>query len=278
MRPTRHGRPAWPATLVFFLALLLASFSVAGAQAQQDQPPDIDEYSDQGFYQSYIFGRPDNPGETWLLAYGGRLYNMWWAVLFNDPPEETHPAYPASGRQSGAMTWHRVACHGWDYRGRDGAYATGPHATGIKGIDGMAGADPAAIAEIIRDDQHGYMPHMIPDRALAALSLFVSNGVVSMAPHVDPVTRRVRGIPDRGRRIYQNVCAICHDFDGLAWITGEEEGLNSLAASTLANPWRALHKIMNGQTYADMPALRVFGLETVRDVLSYAQTLPRKQQ
>ncbi len=119
---------------------------------------------------------------------------------------------------------------------------------------------------------------MISDRALAALSLFVSNGVVSMAPHVDPVTRRVRGNPERGRRIYQNVCAICHDFDGLAWITGEEEGLNSLAASTLANPWRALHKIMNGQTYADMPALRVFGLETVRDVLSYAQTLPREQQ
>ncbi len=35
---------------------------------------------------------------------------------------------------------------------------------------------------------------------------------------------------------------------------------------------------MNGQTYADMPALSVFGPETVRDALSYAQSLPREQQ
>ena len=32
---------------------------------------------------------------------------------------------------------------------------------------------------------------------------------------------------------------------------------------------------MNGQTYADMPAMRAFDLQTALDVLSYAQTLPR---
>jgi len=31
---------------------------------------------------------------------------------------------------------------------------------------------------------------------------------------------------------------------------------------------------MNGQTYADMPAMRAFGLQTVLDVLAYAQSLP----
>ena len=82
----------------------------------------------------------------------------------------------------------------------------------------------------------------------------------------------------RGRQIYQNVCAISQDFNGLARITGDVEGLNSLAASTQVNPRRAPHKIMNGQTYADMPALSVFGPETVRDALSYAQSLPREQQ
>ncbi len=53
MRPTRSGQPVWPAMLVPILALqLLASFWVAGAQAQQDQVPDIDAYSDQGFHRS----------------------------------------------------------------------------------------------------------------------------------------------------------------------------------------------------------------------------------
>jgi len=117
---------------------------------------------------------------------------------------------------------------------------------------------------------------MIPDQALQALALFVSKGVFSMAPHVDPETGKLRGNVERGKRIYQNVCAICHDFDGLAWITGEDESLQSLSASASANPWRALHKVMNGQTYADMPAMRVFGMEVVRDVLAYSQTLPQE--
>ena len=247
---------------------------IAEAVAQQEQNPQ--EYEDKGFYQSYIFGRPDAPSEEWLLAYGGRLYDMWWGVLFQDPPDVTHPAYPESGQQSGAATWRCVECHGWDYRGKDGAFATGRHATGIPGVDAMAGANPARIAAIVRDDTHGYSPDMIPDGALQALALFVSKGVFSMAPHVEPETRKLRGNPERGKVIYQNVCAICHDFDGLAWITGEDESLQSLSASASANPWRALHKVLNGQTYADMPAMRVFGMEAVRDVLSYAQTLPRE--
>jgi thiosulfate dehydrogenase len=270
-RPVTFCRSA---ALISILALpFLAFFAVRGAVAQEQ---DIDEYSNKGFYQSYIFGRPDSPSESWMLAYGGRLYDMWWGVLFQEPPETTHPAYPESGQQSGAMTWRCVECHGWDYRGKDGAYAAGPHATGIKGVDGMAGAEPAAIAKIIRGPAHGYTPEMVPDEALAALALFVSKGVFSMAPFIDTDSRAVRGDRERGRHVYQNVCAICHDFDGLAWIAGEEEGLNSLAATSQANPWRAMHKIMNGQTYADMPALRVFGPEVVRDVLSYTQTLPHE--
>ena len=83
----------------------------------------------------------------------------------------------------------------------------------------------------------------------------------------------MRGDAERGQRIYQNVCAICHDFDGQAWITGEEDGLSNLGQITVNAPWRALHKVMNGQTYADMPAMRVFGLAAVIDILSYVQTL-----
>jgi hypothetical protein len=50
--------------------------------------------------------------------------------------------------------------------------------------------------------------------------------------------------------------------------------LTTLGAIASRDPWRGLHKVMNGQTYADMPAMRAFGLETVLDVLAYAQSLP----
>jgi len=247
----------------------------ADVLAQQAGPEiDATDYSDKGFYQSYVFGMPDDPSEAWQLAYGGRLYDTWWAVLFQDPPEETHPSYPKQGRQSGASTWRCVECHGWDYRGAAGRYGKGPHYTGIKGIAGMAGADPQRIAAVLRDDTHRFSPGLLPDKAVAALALFVSRGQIDPATVIEPETGLVRGNVENGKQIFQNVCAICHDFDGQAWITGDEDELTTLGAIATANPWRGLHKIMNGQTYADMPAMRAFGVDVVRDVLSYIQTLP----
>jgi len=268
----RSGHAARMRLMLAVLALCLP----AGPVSAQETAPIVDarDYSEQGFYQSYVFGTPDDPSEAWLLAYGGRLYDAWWAVLFRDPPETTHPAYPAQGKQSGAATWRCVECHGWDYKGAAGRYGQGPHFTGIKGIDGMAGADPERIATILRDETHRFSPELLPDKAVRALALFVSRGQLDPAKVIEPETGLVRGNVANGKQIYQNVCAICHDFDGKAWITGDEDQLTTLGAIATANPWRGLHKIMNGQTYADMPAMRAFGVDVVRDVLSYIQTLP----
>lgn len=262
----------WAVALVLGLALWAPATGAVAQQAESEI--DTADYSDQGFYQSYVFGAPDDPSEAWQLAYGGRLYDAWWAVLFRDPPEESHPAYPREGLLSGSATWRCVECHGWDYRGAEGRYGEGPHYTGIKGIDGMAGADPERIAAILRNDTHRYSPELLPDKAVAALALFVSRGQIDTATVIEPQTGLVQGDVENGKQIFQNVCAICHDFDGQAWITGDEDQLTTLGAIATANPWRGLHKIMNGQTYADMPALRAFGPEVVRDVLSYIQTLP----
>ena len=60
--------------------------------------------------------------------------------------------------------------------------------------------------------------------------------------------------------------AIVPTVKGRAWITGEDDGLNNLGAIASSDPWRALHKMANGQTYADMPALRGLGERRVRGV------------
>lgn len=266
MHPDGPSRSRWWATIVgAALAVVLWPQSGAGQ-----------DYQDRGFYQSYTFSAPTDPTEEWLLAYGGRLYDMWWAVLFTEPPSGDHPAYPQSAGASGAETWRCVTCHGWDYEGRNGSLSAGPLVTGIKGIDGMAGADPDAIAAIIRDDTHGFSETLIPERALRALALFVSKGQIDSGRLIDRPTRSVKGDAGRGRKVFQNVCAICHDYDGRAWITGDADGNDTLGGITTANPWRGLHKVMNGQTYADMPAMRAFDLEVVLDVLAYVQTLPRQ--
>ena len=261
-------RPIYPAMVALGLVCLIVPAAVAQS------------YQDKGFYQSYVFGTPDDPSEAWLLAYGGRLYDMWWAVLFADPPQKTHPAYPKDGKQSGPSTWRCVECHGWDYRGRDGSFATGPHRTGIKGINGMAGAAPERIEKILRGPTHGFTAELIPDKALSALALFVSKGQVDTEAMIDRATGRVLGDAQRGKKVFQNVCAICHDYDGMAWITGDDgdEGLQTLGAIANSDPWRGLHKVMNGQTYADMPAMRAFEQQTVLDILAYAQSLPQQRQ
>lgn len=263
------GRARLACALAGLGALALAT--IAPLQAQQSPTP---ENLDQGFYQSYLFGAPADPSEEWVLAYGGRLYDLWWIVLLSEPPERKHPAYPESGTAQGADTWRCVACHGWDYRGAAGAFGAGPHYTGIKGIEAMAGADPASIAALLRKPPHGFDAAMIPDEALHALALFVSRGQGKPGQQIDAGTGRFQGNPAKGKPVFQNICAICHDFDGRAWITGEDDGLNNLGAIATADPWRALHKVLNGQTYADMPALRALHRQTVLDVLSYLQTLP----
>ncbi len=257
---------------------LLSFLGIALAGVALPAPTIAQNYQDKGFYQSYVFGSPDDPSEEWLLAYGGRLYDMWWAVLFADPPQKTHPAYPKAGAKSGPETWRCVECHGWDYRGRDGSFGAGPHFTGIKGVASMAGKEPALIAKILRDPLHGYTRDLIPDNAMAALAKFVSKGQVDTHSTIDRATGKIAGDATRGKKVFQNVCAICHDYDGMAWITSDDDGLQTLGAIANADPWRGLHKIMNGQTYADMPAMRAFGQQTVLDILAYAQSLPQQRQ
>ena len=54
------------------------------------------------------------------VAQGGLLYDKWHSVL-EVTTEGTHPSYPAEGKNSGESSWRCKECHGWDYRGKDGA-------------------------------------------------------------------------------------------------------------------------------------------------------------
>lgn len=214
--------------------------------------------------------------QVWDIARGGQLYDNWGKVLGKELPAETHPAYPASGKQKGEATWRCKECHGWDYKGADGAYGKGSHYTGIKGLRAMVGADPKAIAKIITDDKHRYTEAMIGRREVEKLALFVSLGQIDMDQHIDRATRKSRGEAGRGAPTYQTICAVCHGFDGKTLNFKTPEAPEYVGTIARENPWEFMHKARFGQPGIPMISLITLPDATLADLLAVAQTLPEK--
>jgi thiosulfate dehydrogenase len=208
------------------------------------------------------------------LARGGRLYDKWYKVIGEEKPTKAHPAYPADKKyaKKPAANWRCKECHGWDYMGVDGAYAKGKHSTGIKGVNAMAGADPAKVVAVLKDKTHGYGAKM-DDEDLQDLALFVAKGQVDMDKYIDRASKKPKGGDAAQGEIYFNtVCANCHARDG----TKPKDMGKSLGAQ-MGNPWEVMHKILNGQPDEKMPAWRAFDRQIVLDIMAHVATLPIKK-
>ncbi len=217
---------------------------------------------------------PAAAGELSALARGGRLYDNWYKELGERPPAESHRAYPLGGAAAGdpAQTWRCVACHGWDYRGVDGAHGRGENYTGIKGVAAMAGADPEAVLRVITDDTHGYGEWM--DRAdLMDIARFVSRGQTPLMARIDPATGAVAADVDGAPAVYHTVCATCHGADGQAIAS-----IPPLGDMAREDPWQTLHSIVNGHPGGVMPALRALDDGLVLGTVAYLQGLPPRQR
>lgn len=204
------------------------------------------------------------------VAHGGRLYDDWQVEAGAQRQSLPYPAYPRTAYYAGeaALTWRCKACQGWDYLGSKGQYESGRHATGIKGIRGMAGADPSLIKALLRDNTHLYGA-VLKDRDLDDLANFVGSGQVDMDAAIDRPSRLAKGNAGRASAYYGTICASCHGTDGRRIITAPP--LGSVAR---ANPWESLHKIGNGHPNEKMPALRELDRQVQIDLLAYLQGLP----
>ena len=154
--------------------------------------------------------------EESALARGGQLYDKWYMVIGVDAPKKSHPAYPADKKyaKKPKANWRCKECHGWDGKGVDGAYASGKHSTGIKGINGMAGADPAKIIAVLKDSTHDYAGKM-EDQDFQDLALFVSKGQVDMSKFIDYASKSPKGgNADQGAAYFNTICVGCHRKDG----------------------------------------------------------------
>ncbi|MCF8052775.1 MAG: hypothetical protein K9L59_16155 [Desulfobacterales bacterium] len=68
---------------------------------------------------------------------GGQLYDDWWkTTLDTEKPKKDYHLWKeqSTNKRSGYDTYRCKECHGWDYRGKNGAYGKGSHYTGFKGV------------------------------------------------------------------------------------------------------------------------------------------------
>lgn len=205
------------------------------------------------------------------IARGAKLYDKWYKVIDVDAPKESHSLYPADKAYADKpkSNWRCKECHGWDYQGKDGAYASGKHSTGIPGINGAVGASAESIIATLKAEAHGF-GDLLSDQDFTDLANFVSKGQVNMDEFVDRSSKAPKGDAAKGEVYYNTICASCHAKDGKL-----PEDMKPFGAQ-MGNPWEVMHKILNGQPGENMPALRALDHQIIADIMSHMVTLPKE--
>ena len=214
--------------------------------------------------------------QTGSVVRGGELYDKWWVAAGVDAPEDTQPLWSTqeTNPRQGASTWRCKECHGWDYRGAQGAYDEGSsHYTGFDGVLEARQVEPEALREALTSGQHDFSA--MGDGALDDMVAFLRAGTLDVSPYIDAETRATVD-PDlgNGRQRYRSVCMNCHGADGAKINFGDEGDPEFLGQLARSNPWEVFHKIRFGQPGTRMPSAIALGwsIEDVRDVTAYAQT------
>jgi thiosulfate dehydrogenase len=212
---------------------------------------------------------------------GGLLYDRWWTVNGALEPVGNHPIYPDAGAQSGSVTFRCKECHGWDYKGRDGAYGSGSHFTGIRGVFGatlppqqlfnLLKADPATVA-----NGHSMDANSLSERDRWDVVKFTARSVVDTDVYITPGGAFI-GDYFYGSYLYSTVCWSCHGEDGKFLNFGTAQTPSYVGTVAVRNPREFLHKVRFGHPGSSMPATDLLGwsAQDAADISVYSATLPQ---
>ena len=191
---------------------------------------------------------------------GGLLWDRYWSVNGATQPTGNHPLYPLGGPQSGSTTYRCKECHGWDYKGVDGAYGSpgGSHYTGIPGVFGTT-LTTSELTDIITTTSvpngHGFGSYGLTDGDVDDLVAFIQTLVIDTDLYIDAQGEFI-GDPVQGQTNYDSVgaCAECHGAEGTAINFGAPADPEWIGTIASANPWELLHKIRFGNPGTIMPS------------------------
>jgi len=221
------------------------------------------------------------------VARGGLLYDKWWKVVAGaSEPKGNHPlwASQSTNKATGSATWRCKECHGWDYKGKDGAYGKGGHYTGFPGVwDAAQKKTVAELAAFLGDPanpKHNVFTAFRPTD-IADLANFLKHGVADTTKYVNYATKKpIGGDTTRGQSAFDTFCARCHGADGKKLNFGDARKPEYVGTVARENPQEFFHKTWVGQPGSNpaMPSTLVVGwsIQQVVDVLAYTQTLPEK--
>lgn len=210
---------------------------------------------------------------------GGLIYDNWWKVLGNNAPTQNHPLWATqdTNTRTGGDTWRCKECHGWDYKGADGAYGSGSHFTGFPGVLAAAGSSSTDLTGWLdgsANPDHDFTDYL-DDESIDALVAFIQRGMVNMSDYINDEDKSAIGDAAVGQPLFNTSCAPCHGLDGASINFGDSEEPVYLGDLAWENPWETMHKAANGQPGSLMPSGLALGWnwEDIADVLAYLQTL-----
>ncbi len=230
----------------------------------------------------------DGSGEDQTLTgdavRGGQIYDKYWAVdgvLSAVEPTTNHPLWASrpdqtSNTRTGADTWRCKECHGWDYKGKNGKYATGGHATGFGGVLQTSLTSEQIQAALADPAGHNYGA-VLSATDLADVAAFITTRLIDTDQYIDAGGAFLGDAP-AGKADFDNICVVCHGADGLSQQpTGSAGGFEDFPGYiAVDNPWEFLHKIRFGQPGTLMvPSDNNLDATAFRNLGAYSQTLPQ---
>ena len=237
-----------------------------------------------------IYPPPSGPedderfNELIRISRGGQLYDNWWKTTVDtEKPKGDHPLWKkqTTNKRSGYDTFRCKECHGWDYRGKDGAYGKGSHRTGFKGVHEAAGKMPVEELEKINKGiplkEHDYSK-LVRDADIADLAIFLKKGLIDTTSLVNDNGVPKGGNTRTGSYIFRRNCThMCHGVAGTAINFGEADKPEFVGTIASENPWEFIHKVRAGQPGTTMPSaiINEWSEKDIIDLLAYARTLPK---
>lgn len=220
------------------------------------------------------------------LVAGAQLYDKWYAALGAKAPQGDMPVWSrqSTNTRSGAETWRCSECHGWDYRGVDGAYAAGSHKTGFPSLIIVTASlsQEQIVAHLKGENDSGHdFSAYLEEASMQKLAVFLKEGLIDDSQYIDSASLKViDGDVAHGKKLYDSTCAECHGVDGKKLVfrgEGVDEYLGDVAHR---DPYRFLHRTRFGVAGTEMPVGYSLGWTPAdgRDVLMYAQSLPEAQE
>jgi len=256
-----------------------------GCEFVDDGYDDSIGWSDHAAMMALYTGPTATDPAPYILAdrvRGALLYDKWWQEAHVAEPTVDHPLWASrpdtiSNASSGATTWRCKECHGWDYKGVDGAYGTGPNRTGIAGIWGTA-KTPQEVFDLLRNpNDHAYSLANtgLSDADIWNLTKFVLEGQVDNDIYIDG-DGNFTGDSVFGSVWYSQACINCHGEDGTKLNFFEPPDVEYVGTIAAFIPEEMLHKTRFGHPGSVMAGTDLLEWNVARaaDIGAYCQGFP----